>query len=74
MPIWCPNCNAMLPEGTQTCPRCGHEFGGVHPENEEKVNRKDIFWYSAFTIGILLFMIVIVVAIGLVCVIALTSN
>jgi uncharacterized membrane protein YvbJ len=74
MPIWCPNCNAMLPEGTQECPRCGHKLGGALPEAEEEVNRKDIFWYSAFTIGILLIMIIIVVAIGLICVLALTSN
>lgn len=65
MPIWCPKCNAMLAEGTEQCPRCGTNLS--NNETEEGVSRSDIAWFSAYTIGILVIMIIIGVGFGLLC-------
>jgi predicted amidophosphoribosyltransferase len=65
MPIWCPQCNAMLAEGTERCPRCGTHL--KNSEAEEVFSRSDIAWFSAYTIGILVIMIIIGVGLGLLC-------
>jgi predicted amidophosphoribosyltransferase len=65
--IWCPQCNAMLPEGTQTCPRCGTKLK-ARGANEEEVSRRDLVWYSVFSIGVVLIPLLIMVVIGVICV------
>jgi hypothetical protein len=64
----------MLPEGLEECPRCGAHLGKPKAEDEPEVSRSEIFWYSTFTIGIVLIPIVIGVAIGLVCILLFTLN
>jgi hypothetical protein len=66
MPIWCSNCNAMLVEGTEQCPRCGTHLKENEPEGG--FSRSDFAWFSAYTIGILLIMIFIGVGLGLICI------
>lgn len=66
MPVWCPNCNAMLPEGLEKCPRCGARLD--RSEQEGEIGRKDVAWISAYTIGILLIPLVIGLLIGLACI------
>ena len=66
MPVWCPNCHAMLPEGIEECPKCGARLGS--PEEEGKIGRSEIFWMSAYSIGIALIPIIIVLIIGLICI------
>ena len=70
MPIWCPQCHAMLPESLEECPRCGARLGKVDSagSEEEGFSRADMFWYSAYTIGIVLIPFFIVVVVGLLCV------
>ncbi len=65
MPDWCPNCSAMLPEGTKECPRCG---ALIESRDEQEFSREDLVWYSGFTIGIVLIPLLIVVLIGVICV------
>lgn len=65
MPVWCPECNAMLAEGTEECPRCGATI--KDPSGEEEFSRSDIAWFSAYTIGIVLIPIIIGIGIALLC-------
>lgn len=74
MPVWCPECNAQLPEGLEKCPRCEAQLGTIQPEGGPGFNRSDIFWYSAYTIGIVLIPIVIGVIIGLICIFLFLAN
>ncbi|HEY5573798.1 MAG TPA: zinc-ribbon domain-containing protein [Anaerolineales bacterium] len=67
MPLWCPNCNAMLPEGTAVCPRCGTRLNAAQ-NGEEDAGREDVFWYSSYIIGVVLIPIIIAVVIGVICV------
>ena len=67
MPDWCPNCNAMFPDGLKECPRCGIPLGGGEREDEVNINRKTIAYYSLYTIGIVLVPIIIGLCIGLLC-------
>ena len=39
MPIWCPECNAMLAEGTEECPRCGANL--IHPNSDGGFSKSD---------------------------------
>jgi len=66
MPDWCPQCHAMLTEGTQECPRCGARLG--ESDHQEGFSRSDIAWFSGYTIAIILIPIIISVAIGLICI------
>lgn len=74
MPIWCPECHAMLPEGTQECPRCGTRLEDEQPEEHSDFSRSDFFWYSTYTIGIVLIPIIIAVVIGLICILLFLSG
>jgi predicted amidophosphoribosyltransferase len=66
MPEWCPQCNAMLPPGTAECPRCGAQLAGGG--DGEAIRDKDVFWLSAYTIGIVLIPLVIGLLLGLICI------
>ena len=66
MPVWCPNCNAMLPEGSEQCPRCGARLATAEKEGE--IGAGDVAWISAYTIGILLIPLVLGLLIGLACI------
>jgi hypothetical protein len=74
MPVWCPNCSAMLPDGTAECPRCGAIIGLGKSEDEENFSRGDLAWYSAYTIGIVLIPILIALAIGLICILIFVAG
>lgn len=65
MPVWCPECHAMLPDGSQECPRCGAQIR--EPETEDTFSRSDIAWFSAYTIAMVAIPIIIGVGIGLLC-------
>lgn len=67
MPVWCPDCHAMLPEGLAECPRCGTPLGDV---GQPAVGGREMFWYSVITIGFVLVALLVPVAIGLLCVYA----
>lgn len=68
MPDWCPKCHAMLTEGTQECPRCGASLGATLTDDDAKLNRKTVIWYSLYTIGVALGPIIIILCIGILCV------
>jgi predicted amidophosphoribosyltransferase len=74
MPVWCPSCNAMLPDGTRECPRCGAKIEGDQSEDKEDFSRADLAWYSAYTIGIVIIPIVIALAIGLICILVFVAG
>lgn len=63
---WCPKCNAMLTPGTERCPSCGARLG---KDSNGFMPLRDIFWLSAYIIGIALIPIILAVVIGLACVI-----
>jgi predicted amidophosphoribosyltransferase len=65
MPDWCPECNAMLVEGTEVCPRCGAQLAGS--AGGEEFSNSDIAWFSAYTIAILLIPLIVGIAIALLC-------
>jgi uncharacterized paraquat-inducible protein A len=72
MPIWCPECNAMLAEGTEECPRCGAHLENSDPD--EGFSRSDIAWFSAYTIAIIVIPIIIGVGIGVLCLLLFNSR
>ena len=57
MPVWCPECNAMLADGTEERPRCGTQLGTPEPENEFRGS--DVAWFSAYIIAIILIPIIV---------------
>ncbi|MEW6717295.1 MAG: hypothetical protein AB1345_07320 [Chloroflexota bacterium] len=65
MPEWCPNCNAMLPEGLETCPRCKSKLG---KSKQAGFSISDYFHYSLYAIGIALVPVIIVLIISMVCI------
>ena len=65
MPDWCPECNAMLVEGTEVCPRCGAQLSGFGGETD--FSRSDIAWFSAYTIAIVLIPLIIGIGVALLC-------
>lgn len=65
MPVWCPECNAMLSEGTEHCPRCGALIQDSSSEGD--FSRSDIAWFSAYTIAIVLIPIIAGIAIAFLC-------
>ncbi len=68
MPEWCPKCNAMLPPGLQNCPSCGAKL----PSGQgDQTSKKEIFWFSAYIIGLALIPILIALGIGLLCILFL---
>ncbi len=72
MPIWCPECNAMLAEGTEECPRCGTWIQGS--EANDGFSGSDVAWFSAYTIAIVLIPIIVGVGIALLCLLVLFSR
>ena len=66
----------MLPEGLETCHGCGARLGKAIDQTTDDIeqNRSDIFWLSAYTIGIVLIPILIGLAIGLVCILLFVSR
>ena len=78
MPVWCPNCHAMLPEGVEKCPRCGAPIKASQAElaadGEADVEPSDVAWYSGYTIAMILIPLLLVVGIGLLCFILFLNN
>lgn len=72
MPIWCPECNGMLAEGTEVCPRCGAQIDISGPD--ESFSKSDIAWFSAYTIAIVAIPIIIGVGIGVLCLLLFFSR
>ncbi len=66
MPIWCPKCNSMLPEGTSKCPVCGTKLGG--DDEEEALTRKEYMVINLYVLGIILGPIIIALLLGIICV------
>jgi hypothetical protein len=64
----------MLPEGVEECPRCGARLSKAEPGDEGELGRSQVFWFSAYTIGIVLIPIVIGVVIGLLCILLFLAN
>ena len=56
----------MLPPGAKECPRCGAKLAG---EGEQGAGNNEVFWLSAYTLGILLIPLVIGLLIGLICIV-----
>jgi predicted amidophosphoribosyltransferase len=67
MPIWCPDCNAMLAEGTPECPRCGAHLSKPG-EDPNKLGAEDIFNVTLYVMSLALIPIGVVVIISLLCI------
>lgn len=61
---WCPKCKAMLVPGQDKCPACGARLG---EKPGSGMSWRDIFWLSAYIIGIAMIPILLAVLIGIVC-------
>jgi hypothetical protein len=66
MPIWCPKCHGMLPDGLEECPGCGAKLGSSQ-ENETLSNR-EILLLSFEVLKYALLPLVVVIIIGALCV------
>jgi hypothetical protein len=72
MTEWCPKCHAMLPPGLETCPACGAKLrkkAGKLSVNmgSDQYTGRDIFWLSAYIVGIALIPILVAIGLGILC-------
>lgn len=58
MPVWCQKCGAMLPEGLESCPRCGMKINSP-ATGDEDLNRQEI---SSLTMDVLRILLIPVLA------------
>lgn len=65
MVTWCPKCNVMLHPDAVRCPACGTLLG-KNPSSDS--TGRDVFWLSAYFIGIALIPLGIGLLIGLICI------
>lgn len=66
MPVWCPKCHAMLPDGLEKCPRCAAKLPKA-PANPNSFTSREILLLTLETFKIILLPIVIALAGGLLC-------
>lgn len=64
MPVWCPKCRAMLPEGQKKCPVCGAKLPA-----EGSFSCSEILIFSLYIMGVTVVPLLIVFGIGFLCVI-----
>ena len=59
----------MLSPGLEKCPNCGAPLGKPADRElgGEEYSKRDILWYSAVMIGIVLIPILLIVVIGYIC-------
>ncbi len=60
---WCPKCNAMLPAHMERCPRCKANLKGGGAQTF-----REMLQISGVVFAVAIIPIVIVVAIGLICI------
>jgi hypothetical protein len=65
MPEWCPECNAMLPDGLENCPRCNAKLSGRTTDGNDKPDTLPI---TLYVLGLMLIPLIIVLAIGIICI------
>lgn len=58
MPVHCPNCGAILAEGTPVCPRCGKKLPG------DRLSRREVSTLIAETLRIVLMPLGIALLVG----------
>jgi hypothetical protein len=56
----------MLSEGPEECPKCGTRLG--NPQDDGQISHADIFWMSAYSIGIVLIPVVVILIISVLCI------
>ncbi len=66
MPDWCAHCGAMLPQGLETCPRCGKPIKAAG--DESKLDTRSMAATAIYVIGLALIPIAAIVLIGIICV------
>ena len=72
MPEFCPICHVMLSPGLEKCPNCGAPLGKPTDRGlEQEYSTRDILWYSAVMIGIVLIPILMIIAIGYICAVSI---
>ncbi len=65
MPVWCPKCNAMLPDGTQQCPACGAKISNSSPGTG--IGKDELRSIGLYIFGIALIPIVLAIILGILC-------
>ncbi len=65
MPVWCPKCNAILPDGTKKCPVCGAKISGSN--NPSELSREETRAIFIYIMGIAAIPIVIGILLALIC-------
>lgn len=66
MPDWCPKCRAMLSPGLGKCPNCG---AALASPDESPIGTSDIPWLTVYILRLMIVPLVILVALGVVCLI-----
>jgi hypothetical protein len=64
----CYICHATISPGLEKCPNCGAPLGKSTDRGfEQEFSAREILWYSAVMIGIVLIPILLIVVIGYIC-------
>lgn len=66
MPVWCPKCHAMLPDGVEKCPRCAAKLPKASTDPNSFTNR-EIFLLTLEVFKIILLPIVLALVAGALC-------
>ncbi len=61
---YCTNCGAKLEEQADICIKCGKFISKV-PNNNAKINKEEIFSIIGMVLGIIGFLIILIMSLGL---------
>ncbi len=67
---WCSKCRAMLPPGSNRCPRCRQKIRSSS-KIETDITPQDILKLSVYVLGIVLIPVVLAIGLGAVCTLVL---
>ncbi len=66
MPVWCPKCGAMLPDGLAICPRCGAQVSKPSAGKTE-LGTREIAQLTFDILRILLIPVIVILTISFLC-------
>jgi predicted nucleic acid-binding Zn ribbon protein len=66
MPVWCAKCGAMLPDGLEICPRCGHIINSKI-EQKTDLNAREIWNLTFYILKLLLVPVLLVLGVSVLC-------
>jgi len=71
MPVFCPHCGVLQPEGVATCGNCGEPLPAAQPTGDDKITAREMRAYVGvafrYTIVPLMIAVAVLCAAWLVC-------